>query len=345
MLFLSFSVSLPPVLASTLAAVGKITQSRLKFKQSKCVDKKQGTQRIPLTCKSILSYDKKTNLERNDAATTNIDFEWFWSFACSYSPQCRWISRCCRIQCLYYFWLKVNSINKWGWMVLQQSSISQAASISPAGRWSINFNGWDENEILSRPARFISRNRLIEEMIWPLNLQLNLLKKSLSSEWVNCGKLCISLWPCACILRLKLPKVKGTFPTHPKTWQSQKAQKNRPDRHFRCFRHCDQLRQTRNYESDTSNVICFESNCAKNKRKHQDWKHFLTIRHGQVALQHVWMTTGMCMQAEQSQRPLLCNFVPPSWKEPLRQGLFHIVGMPSGQKSKNGFCQMFSVGD
>ena len=48
----------------------------------------------------------------------------------------------------------------------------------------------------------------------------------------------VYLGPCAFILRLKLPKVKGTCPTDTKGWQSQKAQHKRRDHHFRCFRHC-----------------------------------------------------------------------------------------------------------
>ena len=69
------------------------------------------------------------------------------------------VEHCCRIQFLYFFSVKVKTGNKYGLQGTStfNSAIGQAASISP-----------DENEILSRPASFISCNRLIEEMIWLL---------------------------------------------------------------------------------------------------------------------------------------------------------------------------------
>ena len=181
---------------------------------------------------------------------------WSWSFACPYSPLCRWISQCCRIQCLYYFSVKVNTftVTSMVWKVLPHSAIGQAASISPMG----------ENEILSRPARFISRNRLIEEMIWLLNLQLNLLKKSRWSECDSCGKLCISVAMC----------MHSAF-------EIAKRQRHLPDGHQRPAKPDGSAQAPRSPFSVlspsiiytkreimrvTSNAIWFESNCAKTSK-------------------------------------------------------------------------------
>ena len=70
MLFLSsFSVSLPPVPFHQFQAVSVHQQQ------------KQGTQRIALTCKGILSYDKKTKLRVPGCCIIKHRF-WSWSFVC-----------------------------------------------------------------------------------------------------------------------------------------------------------------------------------------------------------------------------------------------------------------------
>ena len=151
------------------------------------------------------------------------------------------------------------------WKVLQHSSISQAASISPAGWWSNGFNGWwDENEIPSRPARFISRNRLSEEPIWLQNLRLNPLKKSSWSECVNCGKLRISvtlLCSFCHILRLKLLQVIAPCWRTPKAGKASRLSTSAMITIFGAFGIT--IYTKREITGVTSNAICFESNSSK----------------------------------------------------------------------------------
>ena len=150
------------------------------------------------------------------------------------------------------------------WTVLQHS-ISRAASISPAGRWCSEFNGWDENAILSRPARLISWNRLIEETSI-LNLQVNLLWKRARGLSPLIVASFVIPWLCAFILFLKLLKVKAP------SWRRQKAGKaSRLSTSSMITMHaafviaiiytiiytkCEITRVT-------SNAICLESNCTK----------------------------------------------------------------------------------
>ena len=201
---------------------------------------------------SYLIMIRELHLECHDAAMINIDSN--LDHLHVPNPQCGWIPRCCRIQCLCYFWPKVNSINKCGLKgILQHSSISQAASITP-----------DENEILSRPARFISCNRLSEEPIWLQNLRLNLLKKSSRSECVNCGKLCIFVIMCM-HFAFEIAKRQRHLPDSDghqrlgKRAGSAQAPQSLPFSVLSPLHHSTK----REIMRVTSNAICFESNCAK----------------------------------------------------------------------------------
>ena len=218
------------------------TQTRLESEQSPCISWKKQRTKVHL----ILWSENKTQMFR------------FWSWSSAW-PQWQRNSRCCRIQCLNFFCVEVDFERYFHLL----RSAKPLQSVQPGGD-PTNPLAW------MRMTFFQDLPGSSHGTDWSHDLTTECITESVAKRVRGVNVLIVArfvfLWPCACILRLKLLKSQGTFPTDTKGWQSKQAQHKRHDHcHVWCFRQCNHLHRTRNHESDRQRNL-FESNCAKTSK-------------------------------------------------------------------------------